>query len=133
LSELNNHNELVELKDLLKKLKNIIEPESEWWRYQKLKDVGGYIGICILMALYVYGPFDRVSQWIKTSKVPRSSFYLLKRELVYNGLITRNGKELTLHGRKVCGFLKLYGPIITRTKFYEIARSRKNVQGVSNP
>jgi hypothetical protein len=121
----NIHGEITELKDILKRLMDIIEPESEWWRYQNLKAVGGYVGICLLMTLYLYGPFDKASQWIKTSKVPRSTFFLLRKELRQANLIMGNRIQLTGWGEKVCKLLESSPPIISKSRFFAIVENCK--------
>lgn len=119
------YGKMTELKDLLERLKVIVEPESEWWHYKRLKAVRGYVGICIIMALYEYGPFDRVSQWIKISGIPRSTFFLVRKELKQANLIKGNKIELTGWGEKVCRLLKSSPPIISKTKFFTIVENCK--------
>jgi hypothetical protein len=94
--------------------------KQHWWSYEKLKRLGGYLGTCILMTLYMFGPFDKTSQWIKVSGVPKSTFYFLKHELVRSGLVTADGKETTENGNRICRLIEsLDYPIVSRAKFYE--------------
>jgi len=112
------------LEELLTKLREVLEAKHEWWRYERLKEMGGYIGICMLMTLYAYGPFDRATQWIKTSRVPKSTFFMVRKELRRVGLVKGNGIELTGWGEKTCKFLES-SPVISKARFLSIIEDCK--------
>jgi len=107
--------------ELIEEIREILRKEfKEWWSYEEMKRVGGYRGITFLMMGYKYGPFDKYSQWIKISNIPKASFYNYKKIYIKKGLIFPEEKKLTRLGKCVCKAIESFGPIISEKKLDEI-------------
>lgn len=105
----------------LEEAKNYQSKSPDWWKWNDVKDMGGYPGVSLLMALWYHGSFDTVRQWSNISKVPRATLFLIRKELVKEDLITRSKMELTPWGERVCKILDAAKiPVVSKNRLIEI-------------
>lgn len=107
---------------IMEQRKEQLKPR-DWWKPEYIKQFNGFLGNALLMALAINGGFDSIQQWIKVcGKIPRATFYLLRKELVELGLIDRETMtKLTDKGSKVTKIMRESPlPIIFKTQLLDI-------------